>query len=147
MRLVVDANVLIAELLRVRGRALVARPDLELFQAARAFDETEHEMRRRVAIIARQGSLLPDEAAQLLTDALTVRDRAVRLVPLDIYADSMPEARRRIPRDPDDAPTVALALRLRCGIWTSDTDFFGCGLPVWTTETLLSYLDTLEQDA
>ncbi|MBC8121000.1 MAG: hypothetical protein H7Y22_04070 [Gemmatimonadaceae bacterium] len=25
-------------------------------------------------------------------------------------------------------------------IWTEDRDFFGCGLPVWTTETLAVYL-------
>jgi hypothetical protein len=25
------------------------------------------------------------------------------------------------------------------GIWTADQDFFGCGLTVWTTETLLRH--------
>lgn len=52
--------------------------------------------------------------------------------------------KRRIPRDPNDAPTVALALALDCGIWTNDNDFFGCGVPVWTTETLLLHLEDLE---
>jgi hypothetical protein len=28
-----------------------------------------------------------------------------------------------------------------CGIWTADRDFFGCGLPVWTTESLLRYVE------
>jgi PIN domain-containing protein len=42
-------------------------------------------------------------------------------------------------------PTVALALTLggdegRCGIWTSDQDLLGCGVPTWTTETLLAHL-------
>ena len=46
-----------------------------------------------------------------------------------------------MPRDPKDVPTVALALTFACGIWTGDRDFFGCGVPVWTTETLLGYLD------
>ena len=50
-----------------------------------------------------------------------------------------------MPRDPDDVPTVALALALggdedRCGIWTNDGDFLGCGLPTWTTDMLLSHL-------
>jgi predicted nucleic acid-binding protein len=35
---------------------------------------------------------------------------------------------------------VALALTLDCGIWTADQDFFGCGLPVSTTETLTLHL-------
>jgi len=41
-------------------------------------------------------------------------------------------------------PTVALALALDCGIWTTDNDFLGCGLPVWTPETLLLHLETLD---
>ncbi len=50
-----------------------------------------------------------------------------------------------MPRDPDDAPTVALALALggdegECGIWTNDGDFLGCGLPTWTTDTLIAHL-------
>lgn len=31
MRLVVDANILVAELIRVRGRKLMVRPELELY--------------------------------------------------------------------------------------------------------------------
>jgi hypothetical protein len=37
-------------------------------------------------------------------------------------------------------PRVALALALECGIWTADRDFFGCGVAVWTTDTLAQYL-------
>ena len=59
-------------------------------------------------------------------------------------SDRLEEARRRIPSDPRDAPTVAVGLTLDCGIWTGDRDFFGCGLPVWTTETLQLYLETQE---
>ena len=33
--------------------------------------------------------------------------------------------------------TVALSLALPAAIWTEDYDFFGCGCPTWTTETLL----------
>jgi hypothetical protein len=50
------------------------------------------------------------------------------------------EARDRIPRDPNDWPTVALALARGIGIWTVDQDFFGCGVPVWTTVTLRTHL-------
>ena len=41
-----------------------------------------------------------------------------------------------VPRDPDDWPTVALAMVLDAGIWTGDADFRGCGLPTWATDTL-----------
>jgi hypothetical protein len=33
MRLVVDANILVAELIRVRGRKLIVCPELELYMA------------------------------------------------------------------------------------------------------------------
>ena len=49
-------------------------------------------------------------------------------------------ARSRIPRDPDDWPTVAAALAVGADIWTSDADFLGCGIATWTTETLLAHL-------
>jgi predicted nucleic acid-binding protein len=65
---------------------------------------------------------------------------AVTMMPREGYADRIDEARRCIPRDPNNAPTVALALALDCGIWTNDHDFFGCGLPVWVTETLRVHL-------
>jgi hypothetical protein len=29
---------------------------------------------------------------------------------------------------------------MNCGIWTNDQDFFGCGLPTWTTDTLAEWL-------
>ncbi len=45
-------------------------------------------------------------------------------------------ARRRVPRDPNDWPPVALALGLGAGILTGDRDFLGCGCPTWTVDTL-----------
>jgi predicted nucleic acid-binding protein len=59
----------------------------------------------------------------------------------EVYAPNLEEAYRRIPRDRRDAPTVALALTLDCGIWTADYDFFGCGVPIWVTHTLQAHLD------
>jgi predicted nucleic acid-binding protein len=73
------------------------------------------------------------EATALLSERVTV-------VPEDGYSRYEAEARDRIPRDPNDWPTVALALSLGIGIWTNDYDYFGCGVPVWTTQTLLTHL-------
>lgn len=39
MRLVVDANILVAELIRQRGRKLIIHPQLELYMAEKAWDE------------------------------------------------------------------------------------------------------------
>lgn len=140
MRLAVDASTLVAEALRVRGRQLLAHPSLDLGIAAEAWSETTHELRKRVALLVQFGHLPPAPAMELLEDALSVVAARVTLVPSDVYGRRLPEARRRIPRDPLDAPMVALALALDCGIWTGDHDFFGCGVPVWITETLQSHL-------
>jgi predicted nucleic acid-binding protein len=146
MRLVVDASTLVAEALRERGQARIADPELDLFVASDAWSETEHELRRRAAIVAERGYLEPTRAAQLLEDVWAVLTAAITVVPRDAYADWLAEARRRVPRDPNDAPTVALALALDCGIWTNDRDFFGCGLPVWVSETLQAHLASQRQE-
>ena len=57
---------------------------------------------------------------------------------IDLRGNPIPDLERRLEamssliahRGPDDA-----------GIWTHDADFFGCGVPTWTTDTLLAYLD------
>lgn len=81
----------------------------------------------------------------LLDEALAAIAHRVTQVPAVVYALSMEEARKRVSRDPRDAPTVALALSLDCGIWTGDQDFFGCGVPVWTTQTLQRHLEVDEE--
>jgi predicted nucleic acid-binding protein len=143
MRLAVDASTLIAEVLRARGRKLLGHADLDLVLATETWEETEHELRKRTILLAQRGSLSEARAAQLLAEALALIAARVTLVPPDLYVGQVAEAQRRILRDPRDAPTVALALTLDCGIWTGDYDFFGCGLPVWTTETLQLHLTHL----
>ncbi|MDJ0690039.1 MAG: PIN domain-containing protein [Xenococcaceae cyanobacterium MO_188.B32] len=69
----------------------------------------------------------------------------VFVVPHEVYAAYETIARNRIPRDPNDWFTVALALTLEAAIWTSDNDFLGCGVATWTTDTLLTHLATLNK--
>lgn len=147
MRLVVDASVLVAEVLRVRGRELLTHPTLDLAVPEETWGETEHELRKRVALLAERGIFPPVRATQVLEEALATVAARATLVSPDVYADRMEEARRRIPRDPHDASVVALALALNCGIWTGDRDFFGCGVAVWITETLLAHLEAQETTA
>ncbi len=138
IRLAVDASVLVAESLRSRGLALIANTDLELFIATPAWSEALHELRRRLLIMEARGRFsvgLSERAFHETVDALR---RRITRVPEAEYAIHEPAARKRIPRDPNDWPNVALALALDAAIWTSDYDFFGCGVATWTTETLLA---------
>ena len=77
--------------------------------------------------------------------ALRLLDAAAGLVDLvghDIYGEHETEAKRRLgSRDPDDWPILASALALGCPIWTEDTDFFGCGVATWTSNSVEIFLD------
>lgn len=141
----VDANIFVAELLRWRGQELMRNPHLTLKISEKAHEEALHELPRRANIIVSQGRMSRRTTDEVLTSALRLVKEDVSVVPREVYEGYEGRAAYRIPRDPDDAPTVALALALggdegRCGIWTNDGDFLGCGIPTWTTETLLAHL-------
>lgn len=140
MQLTIDASTLVAESLRDRGRQLIANPILDLYIAVAALGETIHEIDERIVHLERHRHLRPERAVSLRADVRLLWSQELSLNAEEMYAAFVDEAQWRIPRDSDDVPTVALALALDCGIWTADQDFFGCGLPVWTTETLLAYL-------
>ncbi len=119
--LVVDANVLVSELLRVRGRGLIGSSALGLRVSEQTLDEALHEMTRRAARIVEQGRVNRNTANTMLDDARGLVERRIMPVPREVYADFEGRASYRIPRDRDDVPTVALALALggdegRCGI-------------------------------
>lgn len=141
MRLAVDANILVGELIRARGRELIARPQLELYIAESAWEEACHELSERIGAMVQKGVFSAQVGQNLLANAIALAEARVSLVPHQVYAAYETIARARIPRDPNDWCTVALALVLNGGIWTNDRDFLGCGLPTWTTQTLIAYLE------
>lgn len=143
MRLVIDANVLVAETVRHRGRDALQHPLLDLFVAEPIWNEAQHEVRKRLDAMERHARISADVRREIEAAAQAVIAARVRRVPLGTYAPLEPVARERIPRDPDDWPTVALALVLDAGIWTDDADFLGSGVPTWTLETLMAHLRRL----
>ncbi|WP_292763752.1 PIN domain-containing protein [Nostoc sp. NOS(2021)] len=143
MRLVVDTNVLVAELLRNRGRALIGDSSLILCVTEQIIDETQYELQQRIVRMISNGRFNEPVGKELLESGLDVLQTYLRVFKLETYEGLEAEARRRIPRDQNDWQTVALALHLEAAIWTQDYDFFGCGCATWTTETLLVYLQSL----
>ena len=123
MLLVVDANVFVGELLRRRGRALMRDPRLTLMVSERALEEARHELFRRIEYIVGQERMGRETADAMLRSALEVAEVEATVVPDVAYSEHLEHAAYRVPRDLDDAPTVALALggdEGRCGIWTND---------------------------
>ena len=141
MLLVVDANILVGELLRERGRKLLEDSRLELQITGAALDETLHELGRRLIILERSGRFSATDAREAHLRALGLVDGRIAREPIERFNEWERIARRRIPRDPDDWPTVALALASEAAIWTLDADFLGCGVPTWTADTLLLHLE------
>jgi predicted nucleic acid-binding protein len=137
MIVVVNASVLVSELLRKRGRELFSHPDLRCVVAEEQWREAEHELERRVSAIVAQGRLTAEQAG-LLQEAVRdlVEAGVIEVIPSTSYEHLEAVARRRVPRDPNDWAPVALALALNVGILTGDNDFLGCGCPTWTVETL-----------
>lgn len=144
MQLVVDANILVSELLRQRGKDLIQHPDLTLYVTEFVWSETYHELRKRINAIIHQKGASEELGEKLLEAAQTLINTKINIVEESVYIHLETEARNRIPRDPKDWSTVALALVMNAAIWTQDCDFLGCGCPTWTTETLLTYLRTQE---
>jgi len=142
MKLIVDANILVGELLRLRGRALIAHPTLELLISQKVAEEADHELQKRIRVMVRQNRFSAEHGEQFFAVAQDLLESSIQIVSYAAYGNVESEARRRIPRDPDDWHTVALALLTDAAIWTQDCDFLGCGCPTWTTETLLLQLQS-----
>lgn len=110
MRLVVDANILVSELLRERGRALVANKRLELFIAQKTMEEARYELRRRASLITQKSEAPRETVNKFLAAALKTVDESLGVFEIEEYQFFEKESLSRIPRDPDDWHTVALNL-------------------------------------
>lgn len=141
MKLVVDANILVGECLRARGRQLLQSSQLELYIAVKMFEETCYEINRRTRILRQQGKLTESTEQELIFLIQNLFSNSLNLKDFSFYSHLETEAKKRIPRDPNDWQTVALALALEVAIWTQDYGFLGCGCATWTTETILQQLN------
>ena len=131
MQLVVDGVVFSALIAGGKTRELVLTGGFD-FHAPAYFDTEVRNhrgpLREKTGLSADQLDTLLD----LLLDEITT-------VPSDAFDDSLPAAREAMADiDPDDAPFLALALHLRCALWSDDGDLREQDLaPVVTTTELV----------
>jgi predicted nucleic acid-binding protein len=138
--LVLDANILIRAVLGKRVGQLIEQyvGDVDLFAPDMAFVEAEEHLPE---LCTKRG--LPLDKAIAVYESLSA---LVEELPEPLYSQQEAEARARIERrDPDDWPTIACALTLGCPIWTEDRDFFGAGVPTWTTDRVELFLANKEK--
>ncbi len=134
--IVIDANILVRAVLGERVRNLIT----EHHQAVEFFipDVCVADARKYLPILFEKRKLRSDMAIDLLDKILTL----LSIVDIDLYEQNQSEAKERMKhRDLDDWPIVATALTLDCPIWTEDKDFFGSGMPTWTTDRIHLFLE------
>jgi predicted nucleic acid-binding protein len=132
VRLVADANALLAALIGGRARRVLGHPQVEEVLTTAV---TLAEVQEYAGRLARKKRLPVD---LVLLAAATL---PVTTVDRSSYSSSLPEARRRIAqRDPDDVDILALAIHLNLPVWSNDNDFEDTGVVWYTTAALLAYL-------
>lgn len=138
MRLVADANVLLAAVLGGRAKAILQHPEIDELLTAEA---TLAEVQEYAVILARKRRL------SLGTLLLAVAALPVTVVEETIYFSSLPQARKLIAkRDPDDVDVLALALHMSLPLWSNDNDFEETGIEWYTTAELLQKLGVSERE-
>jgi len=134
--IVLDANILIRTILGRRARQLVETYTMQgvrFYAPDVAFEDAE---RYLPALLKKHG-----KADTNLSASLEYLREIVEPVERELYGLFEAEARERLRgRDEDDWPVLATALALACAIWTEDTDFFGTGIAVWTTNRVEIFL-------
>jgi predicted nucleic acid-binding protein len=110
MELVIDANILVAELIRQRGRELIIHPAWKLYIAEKAWEEMGYELNKRITIIIEKKVFSSEIGHKLLDDAFTLAEMNISLIPDEFYFPYKTIALARLPRDPNDWPTVTFLL-------------------------------------
>jgi predicted nucleic acid-binding protein len=133
--LVVDANILVRAVLGRRVREIIETyaGQVSFFVPEVAYAEAEEHV--PALVIKRGGD--PDKALRFLRSLRGL----IELIGSEVYGDFERTAGERLgDRDPEDWPILASALAIGCPIWTEDNDFFGCGVPTWTTSRVTVFL-------
>jgi predicted nucleic acid-binding protein len=67
--LVIDANVLVGELLRYRGQELIKNSTLVIYTTEKVLDETQYELQKRIAIRIKKNGLSSSTGQEILEAA------------------------------------------------------------------------------
>ena len=134
MKLVADANVLLAAVLGGQAKTVLQHPEIDEVLTA---EPTLAEVEEYAPILAKKKRLSLD------TLLLAIAALPVTVVEQGVYSPSLPQARKLIAsRDPDDVDILALALHTNLPLWSNDNDFEEAGIEWYTTAELLRKLES-----
>ena len=127
-RLFVDANILV--------RCSVGRASLnaaELLAKGVVLATTDAQAREAEKVLHHVFGVPEAEAAVEMAEVVSLME----VYQLPTYRASEAAARARIHyKNLGDWPILAAAISSDAAIWTDDRDFFGVGVPVWTTRNV-----------
>lgn len=132
--IVLDANILIRAVLGKRVRELIFdnAATVKFFAPDVAYADARKYL---PALLKKRG--VDASAAMLVLDGL---ECVVQPIDVELYEGMQQQALQRIAvRDADDWPVLACAMTLGCPVWTEDADFFGTGVPTWTSDRIALY--------
>ena len=132
MRLVADANVLLAAVLGGKAKTILQHPDVEeIFTAEATLAEVQE---YALSLAKKRGLSLDALLLAMATLPISVVERGV-------YASAFPRARKLIAqRDPDDVDILARAIHMKLPLWSNDNDFEEADIEWYTTAELLQRL-------
>lgn len=132
--IVLDANILIRAVLGKQVRELIFdnAGTVKFFAPDVAYADARKNL---PPLLKKRG--VDASAAMLVLDRL---EGVVRPIDAELYEGMQQQALQRIAvRDADDWPVLACAMTLGCPVWTEDADFFGTGVPTWTSDRIALY--------
>lgn len=116
MELIVDANIMFAALIKDNHtRHLVLVNSGQLYLPEFFFEE----IKTHLEVISEKANLSSEQIVNLLENFLILGN--VQVVPLIEFQEFLKEAEKISP-DPKDVPYLALALKMRCPLWSNDHD-------------------------
>jgi predicted nucleic acid-binding protein len=127
--ILLDANILVSAIAGVHTKRVLAET------AARGvtLGVTEPQLLEAARVLTQKLGLTREEA-EIALEAVSAL-----VVPLgaESYAAAEPASRERLHRRAQaDWPVLAAALMFDGGIWSHDRDFFGTGVPVWSSRNM-----------
>lgn len=127
--LVIDANVIVSVLAGIHSRSVYR----SLRERGVVLSATSAQLREAFSVLTKKIHEPVEHARALVNDLA----RDLRQVELSDYAAYEQPARARLhARAQSDWAVLAAALAYDGGIWSNDRDFFGVGVPVWTTRNV-----------
>jgi predicted nucleic acid-binding protein len=127
--ILLDANILVSAIMGVQTKRVLAAA----IGQGLTLGVTEPQILESARVLTEKLGLTHEEA-QLALEALTA---VVVPVGAEFYGAKEEAARQRLHRRAQsDWPVLAAALTIDGGVWTHDRDFFGTGVPVWSSRNL-----------